>query len=133
MDRNPDSQALARLAVGWGLEKKAEDPVLMDLTGIFDVTDYFVVMTATSDVQLRAVADHIDDEARRAGHRPFNVEGRDGGGWILLDFVDVVVHVMLPETRRRYLLERLWGDAPLTRFDETGEPVNAGAGGEGSA
>ena len=123
MNPSVDSHVLARQAVGWAQDKKAEDVVIMDLREVLDVTDYFVVVTGTSEIQVRAIGDAVVDAAVAAGSKPLHVEGRQSGRWVLIDFVDVVVHVMLPEIRNKYKLERLWGDAPLLRFDDAGQPL----------
>jgi ribosome-associated protein len=112
------SLALAHRAVDLALAKKGEDLVVLDLRGVLDVTDFFVVATGFSEIQIRAIADAIVDGAREDGEKALHVEGRDLGRWILIDFVDVVVHVMLPEEREKYKLDRLWGDAAMTRFDD---------------
>ena len=126
------SQELAQSVVSWALEKKGEDLVLMDLREILDVTDCFVIATGASELQVQAIADHIVDCARAAGQRPLHVEGRESAKWVLIDLIDVVVHVMLPEPRMHYGLERLWGDAPLVRYGERGEIVQSHAGREAS-
>lgn len=115
-----ESQKLARAAVEWALDKKAEDVVLLDLRGVLDVTDWFVIATGYSEIQVQAIGDAIVDGATDARQKPVHVEGREPGRWMLVDFIDVVVHVMLPQERDRYRLDRLWGDAGLIAFDETG-------------
>lgn len=94
------------------LELKAHDVVVLDLRGISTATDYFVIASGTSDVQVKAIAEHILDELREDGVRPQHVEGVSGGRWVLLDYVDFVVHVFHPQARSFYQLENLWGDAP---------------------
>ena len=116
-----ESQQLARSAVEWALDKKAEDVVLLDLRGVLDVTDWFVLATGFSEIQVQAIADAVVDRAVEAKQKPAHVEGMDTGRWVLVDFIDVVVHVMLPHERDRYRLDRLWGDAGLIAFDETGQ------------
>jgi ribosome-associated protein len=101
------------------MERKAAEVVALDLAGISTATDWFVVASGTSDVHVRAIADHVDDELRRSGIRPDHIEGREGGRWILLDYIDFVVHVFHPASREFYQLENLWGDAPRH------EPVEA--------
>ncbi len=94
------------------LERKAEDVLILDLRGISSATDYFVVATGRSDIQVKAVADHIIEESKKEGQRPDHVEGIRTGRWVLMDFIDFVVHVFHPEAREFYQLETLWGDAP---------------------
>ena len=103
-------------AAGLALDRKAEDVVALDLRGISSATDYFVLATGNSDIQVRAIAEHIVEELGREGLRPLHVEGLDRGRWVLLDFVDFVVHVFHPLAREFYQLELLWGDAPTEMF-----------------
>jgi ribosome-associated protein len=99
--------------VAAALDKKAEDLVVLDLRNISDVTDYFVICHATSDRQAMTIADHIEERlARDLRVKPSSIEGRRRGEWILMDYIDFVVHVFLAEKREFYRLERLWGDAP---------------------
>ena len=94
------------------LERKASDVVVLDLRGISTATDYFVIASGTSDVQVKAIADHVRDELKKDSVRPEHLEGLRGGRWVLMDYVDFVVHVFHPQAREFYQLERLWGDAP---------------------
>ena len=123
-----ESRSLAQKVVEWALEKKAEDIVLLDLAGISDVTDYFLLMSGSSTIQIQAITDAIVDRVNGTDREPLHMEGREPGRWVLIDFVDLVVHIMMPEARGFYSLERLWGDAPLTRFDESGQAVHASTG-----
>lgn len=93
-------------------ELKGHDIVVLDLRGISTATDYFVIAGGTSDVQVKAIAEHVVDELKKDGVRPQHVEGLPGGRWVLLDYVDFVVHVFHPHARQFYQLENLWGDAP---------------------
>ncbi len=102
---------LLRLAAEAALAKKASDLVALDLTGLDGVADYFLICSGASEPQVKAIAEEVEDRLRANGARPWHVEGREGRRWVLLDFVDVVVHVFHEKTREYYLLERLWGDA----------------------
>jgi len=93
------------------LSKKAADLVALDLTVVSGVADYFLICSGSSEPQVKAIAEAVEEKLRLAGARPWHVEGREGRRWVLLDFVDVVVHVFHEKTREYYLLERLWGDA----------------------
>ena len=93
------------------MERKAQELVVLDLRGISSATDYFLIGSGTSDVQVRAIADHIIEEMKKEGVRPGHVEGLEGGRWVLIDYIDFVVHVFHPEARSFYQLEGLWGDA----------------------
>ena len=94
------------------LERKGYDVIALDLRGISSATDFFVLASGRSDVQVKAIAEHISEELRREGTRPSHVEGLQGGRWVLLDYIDFVVHVFHPQAREFYQLENLWGDAP---------------------
>ncbi len=93
-------------------ELKARDVVGLDLRGISSATDFFLLASGRSDVQVRAIAEHVVDELKKEGLRPTHVEGLQGGRWVLVDYIDFVVHVFHPQARNFYQLESLWGDAP---------------------
>jgi ribosome-associated protein len=101
------------------LDRKATDVSLLDLRGISTATDFFIVASGRSDTHVSAVADHVVTEMKEEGSRAVGVEGMRGGRWVLLDYVDFVVHVFHPAAREFYQLERLWGDAPLHTIDST--------------
>jgi ribosome-associated protein len=93
-------------------EKKAYAIRIIDLRKHSSVTDFFVLCSVDAEVQARAVANHITEKLREHDTRPWHTEGYGESGWILMDFVDVVVHIFLPKLREFYSLEKLWGDAP---------------------
>jgi ribosome-associated protein len=99
-------------SVELALERKAGEVAILDLRGISSASDYFVLASGNSDVQVKAIAEHVVEELKKAGVRPLHVEGMNGGRWVLIDYVDFVVHVFHPEARAFYQLETLWGDAP---------------------
>lgn len=101
-----------QMAADLALELKGHGVMILDLRGISTATDYFVLASGTSDVQVKAIADHIVDDLKKNGVRPQHVEGFRGGRWVLIDYVDFVVHVFHPVARDFYQLETLWGDAP---------------------
>ncbi|HTO90420.1 MAG TPA: ribosome silencing factor [Candidatus Sulfotelmatobacter sp.] len=103
--------ALLRLAAETAVAKKARDVVALDLRELDGVADYFLICSGGSEVQVRAIADAIDEKLRERGARAWHVEGFEGRRWVLLDFVEVVVHVFHERTREYYMLDRLWGDA----------------------
>jgi len=113
-----ESENLANFISELAIEKKATDIKILDLRKLTPMTDFFIVCSASSDVQVKAIADYIIGEAKKAGQRPWHNEGYSNRSWILLDFVDVVVHVFLNETRRFYNLEGLWGDAEIKTIKE---------------
>jgi ribosome-associated protein len=102
-----------------GMERKAVDLVVLDLRGISSATDFFLLASGTSDTQVRSIAEHIIDQLRREGVRPGHVEGLEGGHWVLVDYIDFVVHVFHPQARSFYQLEGLWGDAPRRDLQDT--------------
>lgn len=94
------------------LDKKAYDVKILDLRELSSVCDYFVICSADADVQVKAIADHVVDEMKKINVRVWHKEGYRSLHWVLLDYVEVVVHIFLRETRDFYRLEELWGDAP---------------------
>jgi len=111
-----DSKRLALLCRELADNKKAENIVILELRELSSVTDYFVICTGTSEPHLRAIVDEITDKLR-AEHavRPRAMDGTLQTAWVVLDFFDVIVHVMRAEVREHYDLEGLWGDAPRVR------------------
>ena len=93
-------------------EHKAIDIVVLDLRQLSDATDYFVIASGSSDTHVRALAEQVMEACTKDGRRPHHIEGLTGGRWVLLDYVDFVVHVFHPSLRDFYQLERLWADAP---------------------
>lgn len=94
-------------------EKKGENIVSLDLKKIPEaVTDFFIICEASNPIQLKAIADFVEEEVKKkCGEIPYKHEGRQGEQWILIDYVNVVVHIMLPEPRKFYRLEEMWSDA----------------------
>jgi ribosome-associated protein len=119
-----DIPAEVRRAAELLLERKAYDISLLDLRGISTATDFFLIGSGSSDTHVTAVADHLLDEMKQGGVRPAGVEGLRAGRWVLVDFVDFVVHVFHPTAREFYQLERLWGDAPLHLLGPTESAVD---------
>ena len=100
------------------MEKKGEDIVVIDLRDVTSISDYFIIATGTSTVQVMAIADEIREKMKKEDQIiPWHVEGYEAQKWILLDFVDVVVHIMDPETRDYYSLEKLWDDAEIQEIE----------------
>jgi ribosome-associated protein len=111
-----DSRKLALLCRSLAENRKAEDIVILDVRELSSVTDYFVLASGTSEPHLRAIIDEITDKLRdEHSVRPRAVDGTFQAAWIVLDFFDVIVHVMRKDIRERYDLETLWGDAPRVR------------------
>ena len=112
---------LARAAARLALEKKALDVKILTLKDLSSICDYFVIASGEADIQVKAIGRHIHDELAEIGYKPISREGINDGNWVLLDYIDVVVHVFYESTRRFYALEKLWGDAPTE--DITDEKV----------
>jgi len=113
-----DSKILALKLAEFALTKKAEDIKILDLRKITTIADFFVICTANSEPQVKAVADAILEGAKKDGETVWHKEGTNMRSWVLLDFVDVVVHVFLKDTRSFYSLEKLWGDAQITEVTD---------------
>jgi ribosome-associated protein len=105
------SLALAQRAAQIALDTKAHDVVILDLRGVTDMTDFFVIASGTSDTHSRSIGEHVLEGLKKEGSPAHHVEGLEKGRWVLLDFVDFVVHVFHPTLRSFYQLERLWSDA----------------------
>lgn len=105
-------------AVELAQERKAGDVMVLDLRGLLSATDFFVIASGRSDIQVRAIGEHIVGELKGEGVGLSHVEGMERGRWVLLDYGDFVVHVFHPEARTFYQLERLWGDAPRMDFGD---------------
>ena len=118
MKSSPESLFLAKLAAQLCLDYKANDVVLLDLRGVSDMTDFFIVASGTSDTHVRSVGENIADEMKKLGSPAYHVEGLTKGRWVLLDFVDFVVHVFHPTLRDFYQLERLWSDAESVPIED---------------
>ncbi|WP_345237763.1 ribosome silencing factor [Hymenobacter saemangeumensis] len=114
-----DSDTLADLVVRGMQDKKASDIVVLNLKELKNaVADYFVICSANSDTQLDAVARSVEEEVEKlTGESPWQTEGRTNREWVLLDYVDVVVHVFLRDRRQFYALEELWGDAEISYIE----------------
>jgi ribosome-associated protein len=106
-------EELARAIVDYAADRKAIDIVQLDLRAMLGYTDYFVICTGRTERQTKAIHDAIYEGLKSTGRRlPERVEGLPGARWILMDYLDVVVHVFVPEAREYYRLEQLWGEAP---------------------
>jgi len=97
-------------------DDKCDEVMVLDLRGLSSITDYFIIATGTSDRQIRTVADHLLKTAKEKTLRPLGVDGYEYAHWILIDFVDVMVHLFAPDYRQLYDLELLWGDAPRVHW-----------------
>lgn len=109
---------LATIAAQAAADKKATDILLVDVSDRLAITDVFVIVTGGNERQVGAIVDEIEEKMRAAGSRPPRREGQRDGRWVLLDFVDIIVHVQHPEERVFYALDRLWKDCPVIEFTD---------------
>ena len=119
----------ARVAVAAAADKKANNIVVLDVSEQLVITDCFVIASAPNERQVQAIVDNVEERMAAAGTKPVRREGAREGRWVLLDFVDVVVHVQHNEERSFYGLERLWKDCPRIDFvEETSGSTTNGSG-----
>jgi len=114
------AEALARRAAEICRDNRANDVVMLSLKGVTDMTDFFVIASGTSDTHVRSVGEHVMEELKKFGAAAHHVEGLATGRWVLLDYVDFVVHVFHPTLRSFYQLERLWSDAEVVPLEAVG-------------
>jgi ribosome-associated protein len=121
-----DSDTLADVAVRGLQDRKGMDIVVLNLKELKNaVADYFIICSASSDTQLDALARSVEEEVEKVtGQAPWQSEGRTNREWVLLDYVDVVVHVFLRDRRQFYALEELWGDAEITHIEDTADAAH---------
>ena len=111
--REDSSRQVALRAAKAALEKKAGDVVILTLKALTIIADYFVIASATSEPHMRAVLEEVTEKLEQEhGLRPYGVDGHQATGWVVLDYFDVIVHIMRQDVRQHYDLESLWGDAP---------------------
>lgn len=126
--QNSDTATLARTLAKTAIEKLATEVRLLDLREIVSYTDWFVVCTGANSRQTKAISDHVVERMRELGfHKPRRRETDVDGSWVLLDYVDVVVHVFTPDAREFYRLESLWGQVPQETVVDDGIPAEAAA------
>ena len=121
---------LAQIAAEAAAEKLASDIIAYDVSEQLVITDIFLLCSAANDRQIRAIVDEIEEKLRQAGARPVRTEGERERRWVLLDYLDVVIHVQHAEERVYYALERLWKDCPRVPLPE---PVGVASSGPGAA
>ena len=114
----PNSKSLADLVIKGMKEKKAFDITVMDVSDLTTLTDYFIICSGTSDTQNKAISDSIEEKVlKQTGEKPWKKEGIQARNWIILDFINIVVHVMSKEKREFYSIERVWNDACFTYIE----------------
>jgi ribosome-associated protein len=127
--RPPDadeSREAAVAAARAAAAKQAEHITILDVHGLIVITDYFVICSGTTERQVRTIVEEIEKALRELGRKPVRREGESEGRWVLLDYVDLVVHVFAEEEREYYDLERLWGDAPRSAWEDEGVASSSG-------
>lgn len=120
MTATDEAIAMATVAARATAAKLAEDVVVIDVSGQLVITDCFVIATGANDRQVNAIVDEVEEMMRKAGYKPARREGAREGRWVLLDYVDVVVHIQHRDEREYYSLDRLWRDCPLVPVDFDG-------------
>jgi ribosome-associated protein len=116
-----DSRDLAVTAARAASSKQGEAIVVLDVSELISITDYFVIVSGGSERQVKTISEEVVRAAKERGVRPVRQEGEAGTRWLLLDFVDFVVHVFHQEEREFYRLENLWRDAPVVEWEEGAE------------
>lgn len=111
-----EAHALAERMITYSLVKKAKDVCLLNMSRLSSMADFFIICHGESDVQVKAIVDNIMEGMEKEGVKAWHREGYSFLSWVLLDYVDVVVHVFRKEAREFYGLERLWGDAEIEKF-----------------
>ena len=106
-----DSHIIAEYCAEYIDDKKGYNILVLDISDISDISDFFIIATVDTDIQMRAVAGHIEDELESQGLKLYKKEGFQSCNWGILDYVDAVVHIFLPDVRERYALEDMWADA----------------------
>ena len=119
------SREIAVTAARAAADKQAVDVTILDVSGLIVITDYFVICSGSSDRQVKTLVEEVEQAVREIGERPVRREGDADTGWVLLDYIDVVVHVFAQEEREYYDLERLWRDAPRLAWNGSGHAVAA--------
>nr|WP_218889680.1 ribosome silencing factor [Saccharopolyspora hordei] len=115
---------MAQVAAQAAADKKATDVVLLDVSEHLVITDCFMIASAPNERQVEAIVDEVEEKLREAGTKPVRREGTRQGRWVLLDFVDLVVHVQHDEERSFYQLEKLWKDCPRIEFEDRNAPAD---------
>jgi ribosome-associated protein len=112
-----DTKKKALLTGKFADEKKALDVAVIELAGLTDIADYFVLASGTSDRHVKAIADHVEKNMKDAGIRPYSMEGYQQGRWVIIDYRNVIVHIFMEQLRELYDLESLWIEAKRHRIE----------------
>ena len=124
MTATENAVELAKVAAQAAADKLARDVLIIDVSDRLAITDCFVIVTGGNERQVAAIVDEVEDKMRAAGAKPTRREGERDGRWVLLDFLDVVVHVQHSEERVFYALDRLWKDCPIIPFVDAALPTD---------
>jgi ribosome-associated protein len=120
MTASEEAVGMATVAARAATDKLGDDVVVIDVSGQLVITDLFVIASASNDRQVNAIVDEVEEKMRAAGHKPARREGTREGRWVLLDYIDIVVHIQHQDERNFYALDRLWRDCPLVPVDLDG-------------
>ena len=120
-ETHAESRQVAVTAARAAAAKQATDVTILDVQGLIVITDYFVICSGQTDRQVKTIVEEVEKAVRDLGEKPVRREGEADSRWVLLDYVDVVVHVFAEEEREYYDLERLWRDAPRVELDDRGQ------------
>jgi ribosome-associated protein len=113
-----DTLEKIRICGQYAEEKKARDILLIELKGLTDITDYFFVLSGTSERHVKTISEHIETSMKRDGILPYSVEGYNQGRWVIIDYRDVIVHIFIEPLRDLYDLENLWIEAKRYRIEK---------------
>jgi ribosome-associated protein len=122
MTASEEAVTMATIVAQAAGSKLADDIVVLDVSGQLVITDCFVIASASNDRQVNAIVDEVEEKMRGAGHKPARREGTREGRWVLLDYVDIVVHIQHQDERNFYALDRLWRDCPVVPVDLEADP-----------
>ena len=129
-DELAEQRAMLVAAVRGADDKLGQDIVVLDVSGELVITDCFVIASASNDRQVNAIVDYVEEKMRDAGYKPARREGTREGRWVLLDYVDIVVHIQHQDERNFYALDRLWRDCPVVPIDLESVELDSSAGTE---
>ncbi len=132
MPASNHARDIALVAAQAAADKKAEDIRIIDVGDQMVITDIFLLASAPNERQVLAIVDEIEEQLRKVGEKPARREGARGGRWVLLDYIDLVVHVQHVEEREYYSLDRLWKDCPQIPFTDRDQPAGAAVGSGGA-
>lgn len=124
MSATENAREMAIVAAGGAAEKLAQNIVIIDVSDRLAITDLFVIASGTNDRQVSAIVDSVEEQLRLKGYKPARREGERDGRWVLLDYIDIVVHVQHNEERAFYALERLWRDCPTFAYEDSPTGAN---------